>query len=296
MCSKRAPAQSPASAGSRSNQSHWAIGVRHAFQRRRRRDCDRPAGELHPSLIRKSNLIFRTTPRSSARSDKSRSYAKSERTISTATFSIITSLPGSAREIHLRRRATHRTTLRGGRRVVLFTFRSQARGRVRFSFSPSRPGAAAPVLCSTRQPVSPWRGAFSALSAPIRDPLTGQPFPGNKSSANRLDVRTGTQTSGTLLPCAQREVLHSLRRSCRKTRSSRSRRPITGLYTGFNDKNAIYGRFTLQDVSLRAHREQSADCQAAFPASLQSRIRFFLYAQLYAYDDQRSALRFWVQQ
>lgn len=70
-----------------------------------------------------------------------------------------------------------------------------------FSFETGR-GSPSTVLLNPTVPLAPWRtGDFSALSTPVRDPLTGQPFQGNRIPANRLNQ--SAQTSGAILPVAE---------------------------------------------------------------------------------------------
>jgi hypothetical protein len=124
-----------------------------------------------------------------------------------------------------------------------------------FSFETGR-GSPSTVLLNPTVPLSPWRaGDFSALSTPIRDPFTGQPFPGNRIPANRLN-QTALKLQERYYPLPNfgdpsTLVAQNYRENKIQPFAPSDYWTLRGDHR-FNDKNAIYGRFTLQDVSLRA--------------------------------------------
>jgi hypothetical protein len=124
-----------------------------------------------------------------------------------------------------------------------------------FSFETGR-GSPTPVLLNPTVPLPSWRaGDFSGPGTPIRDPLSGQPFPGNRIPTNRLN-QTSLKLQERYYPLPNFGDTSSLVAQNYRELKIQPFAPsdywtVRGDHR-FNDKNAIYGRFTLQDVSLRA--------------------------------------------
>ena len=98
-----------------------------------------------------------------------------------------------------------------------------------FSFETGR-GSPSTVLLNPTVPLAPWRtGDFSALPTPVRDPSTGQPFPGNRIPANRLNP-TSLKLQERFYPTPEFRgyFCTQSRRTIGKTKSSRSRPQTTG--------------------------------------------------------------------
>jgi hypothetical protein len=166
-----------------------------------------------------------------------------------------------------------------------------------FSFETGR-GSPNTVLLNPTVPLASWRtGDFSALGTPIRDPLSGAPFPGNRIPANRLNQTAlklqeryyplpNFGDTSTLIAQNYRENKDPAFRAVRLLDLTR-RSPVQRKELDLQPVHSA-GRITARVA------KQSADRWPAFPTSLQSRIYVFLYAQLCADDDQRSTLRFRV--
>ena len=124
-----------------------------------------------------------------------------------------------------------------------------------FSFETGR-GSPTPVLINPTVPITPWRtGDFSALSTPIRDPLSGQPFPGNRIPANRLN-QTSLKLQERFYPLPNFGdptvfAAQNYRENKIQPFAPSNYWTLRGDHR-FNEQNQIYSRFTLQDVSLRA--------------------------------------------
>jgi hypothetical protein len=122
------------------------------------------------------------------------------------------------------------------------------------SFETGR-GSPTTVLLNPTVPLAVWRtGDFSALSAPIRDPLTGQQFPGNRIPANRLN-QTALSLQERFYPLPNFGDASNLNQNYRENKIQPFAPSDYWTVRGdhrFSEKDQIYGRFTLQDVSLRA--------------------------------------------
>ena len=124
-----------------------------------------------------------------------------------------------------------------------------------FSFETGR-GSPNTVLINPTVPLPSWRtGDFSALATPVRDPLTGQQFPGNRIPANRLN-QTAIKLQDRFYPLpnfgdTSTLIAQNYRENKIQPFAPSDYWTLRGDHR-FNDKNAIYGRFTLQDVSLRS--------------------------------------------
>jgi hypothetical protein len=124
-----------------------------------------------------------------------------------------------------------------------------------FSFETGR-GSPTPVLLNPTVPIAPWRsGDFSGLSTPIRDPLTGQPFPGNRIPANRLN-QTSLRLQERFYPLPNFGdpnvfTAQNYRENKIQPYAPSNYWTLRGDHR-FNENNHIYGRFTSQDARIRA--------------------------------------------
>ena len=122
-----------------------------------------------------------------------------------------------------------------------------------FSFETGRGSPTTTVLNPT-VPLTNWRqGDFG--TATVNDPLTGQPFPGNRIPANRLNA-TALKIQDRFYPTPNFGATDQLV-------SQNYRNNLTSPYAPsnywtargdhrFSDQDSVFGRFTLQDVRIQA--------------------------------------------
>ena len=122
-------------------------------------------------------------------------------------------------------------------------------------------------------PLAAWReGDFSAVTAPIQDPATNQPFPGNRIPANRINS-VSRQIQDRFYPLPNFNPNFFAANNYR-TQRSRERDPNTFITTRgdhqLSDSDSIYGRFTWQrgynnifeDLPTLGQRIQRRDTRA----------------------------------
>jgi hypothetical protein len=123
-----------------------------------------------------------------------------------------------------------------------------------FSFETGR-GSPTNVLLNPSVPLAPWRtGDFSGLATPVRDPLTGEQFPGNRIPASRLNP-TALKLQERYYPLPNFGDPSNLNQNYRENKIQPFVPSDYWTVRGdhrFNEKNQVYGRFTLQDLKVRA--------------------------------------------
>ncbi|PYV85714.1 MAG: hypothetical protein DMG05_22105 [Acidobacteria bacterium] len=122
------------------------------------------------------------------------------------------------------------------------------------SYETSR-GSSAVDFFTPTVPLAAWReGDFSGLGTPIIDPLTGQPFPGNRIPMDRINpVSTKLQERFYPLPNVGDPSLFSLQNY--NEQLTRDWDPSTYFTVRgdhhFSDRDAVFGRFTLTHAPIR---------------------------------------------
>src|SRR5690606_25669918 len=95
-------------------------------------------------------------------------------------------------------------------------------------------------------------GDFSSLTSAIRDPLTGQPFPGNRIPAERLNPTSLAILSKVPLPAPRPgDAANQLRYSIPQQLDDHQH--LTRIDHRFTDAHQIYGRFWLSKASQPSH-------------------------------------------
>ncbi|MEX2260653.1 MAG: TonB-dependent receptor [Bryobacteraceae bacterium] len=124
-----------------------------------------------------------------------------------------------------------------------------------FSFETNR-GSPGNLLLTPTVPPATWRaGDFSGLSTPVRDPLTGQPFPGNRIPADRLNA-TALKIQDRFWPLPNFGDPNVL--TPQNYRENKVQPFAPSIYWAtrfdhrFSPNDAIYGRISSQDVKVHA--------------------------------------------
>lgn len=122
-----------------------------------------------------------------------------------------------------------------------------------FSFETFR-GSQSTRLFNPTVPLQPWRsGDFSALTTAVRDPVGGQPFPGNRIPSNRLNpTAVAMQQRFYPLPNAGSPTTLQAQNYI-ENRSMAAMDQNYWMVRGdhrFTDRHSVMGRYTLQRFSL----------------------------------------------
>lgn len=125
-----------------------------------------------------------------------------------------------------------------------------------FSFETSR-GSQRTQLLNPTVPLPAWRqGDFSALAATIYDPTTGQPFPGNRIPANRINS-VSQKIQDRFYPLPNFGDATALRNQNYREAKTRPFDPSTYWTTRidhhFSDRDALFGRYTWQRLYNRPY-------------------------------------------
>lgn len=125
-----------------------------------------------------------------------------------------------------------------------------------FSYETARGSPSNPLLNPTVAP-APWRsGDFSAINAPIRDPFGGDaPFPGSRIPANRLNA-TSVRIQDRFFPLPNFDLTPDIRPQNYRENKIQAFVPsnywtLRGDHR-FSDRDSIFGRFTTQDLVAQA--------------------------------------------
>ncbi len=115
-------------------------------------------------------------------------------------------------------------------------------------------GSQASRLFNPTVPLAAWRsGDFSGISTPVIDPLTGQPFPGNRIPANRLNA-TAVAIQNRFYPLPNFGNTSTLQ--SQNHQQTLSMKANTQTYWTlrvdhkFSDKDSIMGRYTKQSFAI----------------------------------------------
>ena len=106
-------------------------------------------------------------------------------------------------------------------------------------------------------PLAAWRaGDFSALSTPVVDPTTGQPFPGNQIPASRINP-VSQKLQDRFYPLPNYGDPNTYQKSNFRTALTRPYDPSTYWTTRidhrFSDKDQVFGRYTWQRLWVRSY-------------------------------------------
>ncbi|MFN0100681.1 MAG: carboxypeptidase regulatory-like domain-containing protein [Bryobacteraceae bacterium] len=123
-----------------------------------------------------------------------------------------------------------------------------------YSFETGRGSPPTTVLNPT-VPLAAWRQGDFTGQPNVTDPLTGTPFPGNRIPAARLNA-TALKIQERFYPLpnfgpANQLVTQNYRQNLTSPFAPSNYWTVRGDHR-FSDKDSIYGRFTLQDVKIQA--------------------------------------------